>query len=541
MLLAGAGGDGVDDPDDGMPRPVRRRARRARPACTCTGRCPTRCCAARSTERADGSANRLGLPRAARPLGRAAASLLPARRRRARASPAGCSRPTAPSPCRSPQWTRGRRGIDGRDAGRRGARRATSSPARSAARSCWAGVYDAVLNRFAFHDPLADVATVAPKGVDGDCAAYVVAGWWSDPAHDPLDAARSNDSLHELLERLRWRLLYDWGDEQRRSRAGARREFELRKALGLTTERALVEPAPAEHRAGAARRARRGERRRRSSPMDKTFVARQTRVAALGVRRPTRRALRRAAVAPALVAAARRGLRRAGRRRRCRVDRRPAPQRAARRPRPARRRRARRASPSAPGARPTQRRDTERLLAAFTAQKINRIGSPDGVGRDRGARARRGLRLAARRARPAPTASCSACRPAAPAASASAASAAERSAVRRAPLGEPAAPAPARRGRRRARACGRDDCRVSNGKPTAGRGHRADGPRHRALARRRRPAPTEARVVDRPAPRFTFPDRPDGRRARRRPQPAPRRRRPRLGRRQAHLPLAART
>ena len=76
----------------------------------------------------------------------------------------------------------------------------------------WSAVYDAVLNRFAFHDPLGDVAALAPQGVDQDCCAYLVAGWWRDPAHDPLDAARSNDSLHELLERLRWRLLYEWGD-----------------------------------------------------------------------------------------------------------------------------------------------------------------------------------------------------------------------------------------------------------------------------------------------------------------------------------------
>ena len=33
----------------------------------------------------------------------------------------------------------------------------------------WAAVYDAVLNRFAFHDPLADLTTLAPQGVDDDC------------------------------------------------------------------------------------------------------------------------------------------------------------------------------------------------------------------------------------------------------------------------------------------------------------------------------------------------------------------------------------
>ena len=98
----------------------------------------------------------------------------------------------------------------------------------------WSAVYDAVLNRFAFHDPLADIAAVAPNGVDEDCASYLVAGWWSDAAHDPLDRTRSNDSLHELLERLRWRLLAEWGDEQW-TQQQEKAQFDLRKALGLTT------------------------------------------------------------------------------------------------------------------------------------------------------------------------------------------------------------------------------------------------------------------------------------------------------------------
>lgn len=98
----------------------------------------------------------------------------------------------------------------------------------------WSGVYDAVLNRFAFHDPLADLDALAPSGVDSDCATYVVAGWWRAPAHDPLDAARSTDSLQELLDRLRWRLLYEWGDE-RFEQARQQTEEELRRALGLTT------------------------------------------------------------------------------------------------------------------------------------------------------------------------------------------------------------------------------------------------------------------------------------------------------------------
>ncbi len=107
----------------------------------------------------------------------------------------------------------------------------------------WSAVYDAVLNRFAFHDPLVDIGSLAPRGVDQNCAAYLVAGWWSDPAEDPLDKARSSDSLDELLERLRWRQMYEWGDERWTSQQ-EKAEFELRKALGLTTADRWSSPRP---------------------------------------------------------------------------------------------------------------------------------------------------------------------------------------------------------------------------------------------------------------------------------------------------------
>ena len=63
----------------------------------------------------------------------------------------------------------------------------------------WAGVYDAVTNRLAFHDPLTDLAAVAPQGAVGNLAAYVVAGWWSDPKLNPLDGAETSASLHDRL------------------------------------------------------------------------------------------------------------------------------------------------------------------------------------------------------------------------------------------------------------------------------------------------------------------------------------------------------
>ncbi len=108
----------------------------------------------------------------------------------------------------------------------------------------WTATYDAVLNRFALHDPLTDLPTAAPRGVEGNCASYLVCGWWSDPRLDPLDAARSRHSLDELLDALGWQKTRDWGDaldddDQRRA------EQALRDALGLKTGTAFDTPRPA--------------------------------------------------------------------------------------------------------------------------------------------------------------------------------------------------------------------------------------------------------------------------------------------------------
>lgn len=73
----------------------------------------------------------------------------------------------------------------------------------------WAGVYDAVRNRLAFHDPLDDIESVAPRGVAANAAMYLVAGWWSNPELDPLDGAQTSASLHDRLEELGWHLADD--------------------------------------------------------------------------------------------------------------------------------------------------------------------------------------------------------------------------------------------------------------------------------------------------------------------------------------------
>jgi len=234
----------------------------------------------------------------------------------------------------------------------------------------WSGVYDAVLNRFAFHDPLSDIAAVAPQGVDGDSAAYLVAGWWSEAALDPLDAARNDTSLHELLERLRWRLMYEWGDESA-SRAQQEQQDELRRSLGLQsgTRWSATRPVKVASRAAAGAAP--------FVPVDKTLVVADTvKTASVFATDAGRRF-----VAPpwhlrsSLLHGTVYGVPVTGA---VSVDHRPAPADVsvalghhdddllA-------------AFASAAAASADARRSTERLIAAFTAQKVSELGSADGL------------------------------------------------------------------------------------------------------------------------------------------------------------------
>ncbi len=62
----------------------------------------------------------------------------------------------------------------------------------------WAAYFDNVENRLGFHDPA--------TGVTGPIA-YLVCGWYSDPAHDPLGSGiRPVATFEETLDRLGWRV-----------------------------------------------------------------------------------------------------------------------------------------------------------------------------------------------------------------------------------------------------------------------------------------------------------------------------------------------
>ena len=207
-------------------------AGRAPPACTCTGRCPTRCCAARLTDGTGAATNRLGLP------------ALPDRFVVLRiVLPSGAVDPVltgwvieADRAVAVPlaQW------AEGNAAAASAAAAGAPIPRKELTGTvggglAWSGVYDAVLNRFAFHDPLADIATVAPQGVDGDSAAYLVAGWWSEAALDPLDAAQQRRACTNCSTGCAGACSYEWGDETRDLEAAGAQD-ELRRSLGLKSE-----------------------------------------------------------------------------------------------------------------------------------------------------------------------------------------------------------------------------------------------------------------------------------------------------------------
>ncbi|MFI6359402.1 hypothetical protein ACIBJF_44040 [Streptomyces sp. NPDC050743] len=65
----------------------------------------------------------------------------------------------------------------------------------------WAATYDAVLDRFAFHDDLSDLDPAVAAGAE---LSYLVAGWWSDPALDALHGLTSLGDYHARLDWLQW-------------------------------------------------------------------------------------------------------------------------------------------------------------------------------------------------------------------------------------------------------------------------------------------------------------------------------------------------
>lgn len=91
----------------------------------------------------------------------------------------------------------------------------------------WAAYFDNVTNRLGFHDDLADV-TRGPL-------AYLVCGWYADPARDPLgDAIHSVAAFERRIDELRWQVPSDSFGHAKRTFA----KIDAAKAAGLPTREA---------------------------------------------------------------------------------------------------------------------------------------------------------------------------------------------------------------------------------------------------------------------------------------------------------------
>lgn len=112
----------------------------------------------------------------------------------------------------------------------------------------WTASYSASEGRFGFHDPLTDVpppASLAPNGLHDSSAAYLVGGWWSDLALDPLGANAGVRALAAKLEAFSW-LLDDDAVKEVTNNERARRDS-TNASIGLVSPRdtTTIEYAPA--------------------------------------------------------------------------------------------------------------------------------------------------------------------------------------------------------------------------------------------------------------------------------------------------------
>jgi hypothetical protein len=92
--------------------------------------------------------------------------------------------------------------------------------------TAWAQCYDAAQGRFALHDPLTDLAGLQ---VEGDAVSYLVAGWWSVSADDPLDGVGTDAGYRQRLAEL------GWNDPDHPSTDASRRDAADGRYLAATT------------------------------------------------------------------------------------------------------------------------------------------------------------------------------------------------------------------------------------------------------------------------------------------------------------------
>ena len=80
----------------------------------------------------------------------------------------------------------------------------------------WTATYEGAKGRFTLHDPLDDLpglTSVAPQGFHGGRAVYTVAGWWADEQHDPIAGRFAGAGLDARLAALGWFITPDGNDD----------------------------------------------------------------------------------------------------------------------------------------------------------------------------------------------------------------------------------------------------------------------------------------------------------------------------------------
>jgi hypothetical protein len=121
----------------------------------------------------------------------------------------------------------------------------------------WAGIYDNVGDRLAFHDDLADLSgATAPL-------TYVVVGWYADPTLDPLHPPTDPVGFTALLADLGWDADLSSLAEAQDDLAVA--DLHLRTLAGSPTPRRPPRPPARSSRGRSRERSGRRWRRRRRS------------------------------------------------------------------------------------------------------------------------------------------------------------------------------------------------------------------------------------------------------------------------------------
>jgi hypothetical protein len=112
----------------------------------------------------------------------------------------------------------------------------------------WTQCYDAAQGRFALHDPLTDLAGVQ---LEGDAISYLVAGWWSVSADDPLDGVGTDAGYRQRLAQL------GWNDPDHPSTDASRRDaaddrYRAATTFGLDSPQRYTQPLRPAATTGAA-------------------------------------------------------------------------------------------------------------------------------------------------------------------------------------------------------------------------------------------------------------------------------------------------